>query len=70
MSTLISELDSSRRDEDDDAKDRGQSVLEEMEVMQEELAGLEAGLAWVRLLEDILVLRQVSQLDVRADGTQ
>ena len=57
MSTLVSELDSSVPKQSDSEEKRGQTVLEQMEVMQAELAHFEAGLLWVSVLEQVLVLR-------------
>lgn len=71
MSTLISELNSGeaksngRTDEQRDAgqeatqEERQESVLERMETMQRELQHLEAGLLWISVLEQVLVLRYV-----------
>lgn len=56
MSTLVSELDSSVPKQSDSDEKRGQTVLEQMEVMQAELAHFEAGLLWVSVLEQVLVL--------------
>jgi hypothetical protein len=36
---------------------QGQTLVEKMEGLQEELARLEAGLAWASLLERVLLLR-------------
>ena len=57
ISTLVSELDSSVPKQSDSDEKRGQTVLEQMEVMQAELAHFEAGLLWVSVLEQVLVLR-------------
>lgn len=59
MSTLVSELDSSIPRQADADEKRGQTVLEQMEVLQAELAHFEAGLLWVSVLEQVLVLRWV-----------
>ena len=60
ISSLVSELDSSIPKQSDVDEKRGQTVLEQMEVMQAELARFEAGLLWVSVLEQVLVLRCVA----------
>ena len=66
MSTLISELnyDHGAGEESVDGdtavsetKPKRRSVLEQMETMQVELQHLEAGLLWISVLEQVLVLR-------------
>lgn len=61
MSTLVSEIDSSRAGEADgeDMQPRGKTVLEQMEDMQDELSRLEVGLVWVHVVEQVLLLRYV-----------
>lgn len=70
MSTLISELNSGeaksngdtngQRDAGQEAtQERQKSVLKRMETMQTELQHLEAGLLWISVLEQVLVLRYV-----------
>jgi len=42
-----------------ETKPKRRSVLEQMETMQVELQHLEAGLLWISVLEQVLVLRLV-----------
>ena len=73
MSTLIAELnpssDTDKSSGSDVETDEGQgtsrreksrSVMEQMEAMQAELQHLEAGLLWISVLEQVLVLRYVA----------
>ena len=62
LANLVSQLSSDRHDEDGalgEQSERGQTVLEQMQVLQAELRRLEAGLAWVTVLERVLTLRHV-----------
>ncbi len=69
LSTLISELDSSRGtdskidgtntngNETQKEQSEGKTILEQMEELQNELSRLEAGLVWVGVIEQVVVLR-------------
>ena len=79
MSTLISELNSDHGAGEEsadgdtavsDSKPKSRSVLEQMETMQVELQHLEAGLLWISVLEQVLVLRYVNpKIQIRPNLT-
>ena len=60
LANLVAELDSSAEmngTQHAESSGRRQTVLEQMEVMSSELSRLEAGLAWVSVLERVVLLR-------------
>lgn len=65
LANLLAQLSSDRHDEDSEQSESGQTVLEQMQVLQAELQRLEAGLAWATVLERVLTLSE-RVLDARS----
>ena len=60
LANLVSDLDSSTElngTQNVEVSRGRQTVLEQMEVMSAELSRLEAGLAWINVLEQVVLLR-------------
>ncbi|WVW83112.1 hypothetical protein I302_105130 [Kwoniella bestiolae CBS 10118] len=58
LANLVEDLSGPTSSEDEPAKEKGQSILSQLEVLQSELSRLEAGLAWAKVLEQVVILSE------------